>query len=116
MVRQIAPHHWPTVYDFAIVVLALEPEALANRYGLVFQSLEDDLGEYKRAAIELADGAQCILSRHREVPSPGTNVFVDYAADHARARELVLQALDLPPAAFSWINPHSNDMANPSGE
>ncbi len=55
MVRQIAPYRWPSGYDFAIAALEYEPEELTRRYGLVFESLSDDLGEYRRAAIELAE-------------------------------------------------------------
>ena len=112
MVRQITPYRWPSGIEFAIAVLACEPEDLARRYGLEFESRTDDLGEYKRAAIELDDGSQCWLMRHVDDPSPGTNVFVDANADHARARELVLHALDLTEASFSWINPHTSGTAS----
>ena len=104
-VRQIAPYRWPSGDNRPIATLALDPAELTARYGLVFEEGWDNLDYLQRAAIELADGSQAWLMRHRGDRSPGTVVYVDAAADFGRARNLVLQALELTPAAFIWVAP-----------
>lgn len=110
-VRQIPPHPWPSGDNRPIATLALEPAALKARHGLVFEDGWDNLDYVQRAAIELADRSQAWLVRHRGDPAPGTVVYVDAAADFGRARDLVLQALDLTQAAFSWIAPDPEPVA-----
>lgn len=104
-VRQIPPHRWPSGDNRPIATLALDPAALTARYGPVFEDSWDNLDYVQRAAIELADGSQAWLMRHRGDPAPGTVVYVDAEVDFGRARAFVLQALDLTSAAFSWVAP-----------
>ncbi len=110
-VRQIPPHRWPSGDNRPVMTLALDPAALMARYGLVFEDGWDNLDYVQRAAIELADGSQAWLMRHRGDPAPGTVVCVDAGVDFGRARGLVLQALDLTPAAFSWVAPDPESAA-----
>jgi hypothetical protein len=86
-------------------MLFLEPDALAARYGFRFEEGYDELDYFERAAIELAEGTQAWLMRHRGNPVPGTIVFVDAAADPAGARALLQQALGLTEVDFRWVAP-----------
>lgn len=104
-IRQISPYRWPSGDNRPIATLALDPAELTARYGLVFEEDWDNLDYLQRAAIELADGTPAWLMRHRGDPHPGTVVYVDAAAHFGKARNLVLQSLNLTPAAFSWVAP-----------
>lgn len=113
-VKQVTPYTmWPGGNFWAIAVLTLEPAQLADRYGLIFETGEDDgLGDYARAAIELADGTQALLMGHTHSPWPGTPVYVDVNANFTAARELVLKALDLTPQDYNWVSPESEAPAD----
>lgn len=106
-IKQIPPHNWPSGSRWAIAVLEFEPEELTQRYGLVFEEGIDDLDHYKRAVIDLPGVGQVWFLRYPNLDYPGTPIWVDEESDFDAARQEVLDALELTPAAFNWVNPHS---------
>ncbi len=105
-IRQVAPlEHWPSGDSRPVAVLALEPDALAERYGLAFAVDVDDLDRYRLAAVELDDGQQVWLLRHVGDPNPGTVVRVDARADVEAMRHALVRAFGLSPADIIWSAP-----------
>jgi hypothetical protein len=96
---------WPSGDSKPLAVLAFEPSALAERYGLSFEEELDDLDQLRLAAIALPDGSQAWLYKHRSDPNPGTLVRVDSDADPATVSSLLRQTLELDDSDFLWVAP-----------
>jgi hypothetical protein len=102
-VRQVTPHvHWPSGDSRPIALLGLEPEDLSDSLGIVFEEGHDNLDFYRLAAIQLNDGQQVWLMRHRGTPAQGTEVYADSHADPIAARRMLLEELALPESAITW--------------
>ncbi len=112
-IKQTPPQMWPSGRRWAIGVLAFEPDELARRYGLVFEKGCDDLDYFERAVIDLTGLGQVWFLRYPHNDYPGTPVWVDAQSNFDAARRLVLDTLDLTPAAFNWVSPESH--APPGG-
>lgn len=100
--KQVRPHdRWPSGDSRPIAVLSLEPDALEERYGFIFQETHDDLDYYALAAIDVA-GEQLWLIRYRGAPQPGTVIYADAAADAGVKRDELLAILELSSADLTW--------------
>ena len=115
---------WEPVPWETIATLKADPEALAERYGLVFQHTVDGLDLLRLAVIDLDDGLRVAFKRHRGISS-GTNVdvlpqqFIDVqtmrrdpfgAMDRIQDQALnrIMDGLGLVPDDFDWIRPKSD--------
>ena len=104
-ITHVRPHErWPSGDSRPIAVLALDPDELATRHGVIFDDAIDDLDRVQLAAIGLADGSQLWLSKHLGDPNPGTVVRIDAAADPVAARVQLLGALGLDGRTFRWTS------------
>ena len=102
-VRQIpAPSRWPHRERRSLAILALDPDTIAERYGLVYDEQDDDLGRYRLAAIALADGEQAWLVKHEIDANPGTCVYVDARTDVTAALQRLLEVLAITRAELVW--------------
>jgi hypothetical protein len=100
---QVQPEPWPSGYGEVVAVLDLAFETLAQRLGLELCSGTDNLDNYHAAAIRLPSGRRIGLLHHEGDSPDVTQVHAD-ARDHPQTvmRE-VLQALDVPDTAVSWV-------------
>lgn len=84
-----------------IGVISLEPDALAEHYGLTFQADEQDGST--AAMLVTGDGQQYMLLRHFDDPEPGTEVLAsDTSTEPERDLEGLLEALDIQPDQVTW--------------
>ncbi len=83
-------------------MIALEPNELANRFGLAFAVEADDLDEYQIAAVKGELGHRLHLVRYRGNPVPGTIVYVDVDLDPESVEREIIATFDLADADISW--------------
>ena len=93
----------PAPLDQVIAVLALEPEELSRTRDLGFQDSYDDLDDLK-VAIVATERATYALVRHRNSPSPGTEVHAP-AGNPELALSDLLTKLKLSEADVLWTRP-----------
>lgn len=84
-----------------IGVISLEPDALAECYGLTFQPDEHDGST--AALLVTGDGQEYMLLRHFDDPQPGTEVLAsDRSTEPERDLEGLLDALEIRPDHVTW--------------
>lgn len=84
-----------------IGVISLEPDMLADRYGLTFEADEHDGST--AAMLVSGHGQQYMLLRHFDAPEPGTEVLAsERSTQPERDLEELLDALDLRPDQVTW--------------
>jgi hypothetical protein len=84
-----------------IAVIALEPEELTERYGLIFEP--DGRRAGVAAMIETAGGDQYMLLRHDDDPCPGTEVLAsELSIEPGRDLTELLGALNLDANLVTW--------------
>lgn len=112
---------WEPVPWEGIATLKAEPEAVAERFGLIFQDTVDGLGLLRLAVADLDDGLRIAFKRHRGI-SEGTHLGImperlvapeslrqDLYAAIDRIQDGVLRrimdGLGLTPDDFDWVRP-----------
>jgi hypothetical protein len=104
-VKQLSGDQWPHGDPRPLAVLPWEPEDMP----LSFEDTVDDLDYVQEATIELADGWQFGLRRHRGAPMRGVAVYVVTDEAHmAGALRSLLQALGLRREQLAWVSPLAN--------
>ena len=104
--RQVPTSPWPKGLSTPIAVLALEPAELCPRYGIVFDEAHDGLDYTQWAILQLPSAARVALVRHRDCPSPGTEVWTDDAStDPASTLDELLRELALTRDGLTWVQP-----------
>lgn len=102
-ITRAQPQPWPSGYGEVVAILDMSLASLADRFSLDVYDGTDNLDDYSAAAIQLPSGRRVGLLRHAGSPANEVEVYADAHEDpDAVAREL-LDALDAPPAACSWI-------------
>jgi hypothetical protein len=110
-VKQLSGDQWPHGDPRPLAVLPWEPEEMP----LSFEDTWDDLDYVKEANIELPDGWQFGLRRHRGSPTHGVAAYV--VADESQMAEALrslLKALHLQRDQLVWVSPLASEQA-PSG-
>jgi hypothetical protein len=102
-ILQVQPELWPSGYGEVIAMLDVVPELLVDRYGLALFEGTDNLGDYHAAAIRLPSGRLLGLLRHVGAPYEGVEVHADMHEDAHEAVGELLQAMELPDTAVTWI-------------
>jgi hypothetical protein len=94
-----------------IGVIALGPEALAERYGLAFEADEHDGST--AALVQTDRGQQYMLLHHFESPDPGTEVLAsERSTEPERDLEDLLQALGIDAGLVTWKLSHDQAIAS----
>jgi hypothetical protein len=95
-VRQIPSHTNPLPRDEQpIAILPYDLATLAQEHGLGYEEGTDNLGRYRFAAIELANGQPAWIVKYDVDANPGSLVYVDGKADVAQAEAALLEAFGL---------------------
>ena len=100
---QIDPVQWPSGQGEVVAMLALSPEALAERYALRFFEDSDNLDRYVAAAIQLESGRHLGLLRHRGAPLAGTELHADSKDDLLEAIREFLDGFGLAADDLQWV-------------
>jgi len=100
---QIDPVPWPSGQSEVVAMLALSPDALAERYALRFFEGSDNLDVYVAAAIRLESGRQLGLLRHHGAPVPGTELHADGKDDLLEAIREFLDCSGLTADDLQWV-------------
>ncbi len=100
---QIEPTPWPGGHGEALAVVALAPDAVAERCGLRFFEGSDNLGAYRAAAVRLPSGRRVGLLRHQGSPAPGSELHADAKDDFLEAIREFLEAFELTSDDLSWV-------------
>jgi hypothetical protein len=114
-ITQVAAQPWPSGYGEIIAMLDVAPELLAARYSLQFFDGTDNLGDYRAAIVQLPSGRRLGFARHHGDPEPGTEVHADMHDDPQTAIRELLQALELPDRAVTWLR-HALVAPEPAGQ
>jgi hypothetical protein len=115
---------WEPVPWEGIATLKADPEALAERFGLVFQHTVDGLDLLRLAVVDLEDGLRVAFKRHRGI---GSGTYVDvlpqqFIDDETMRRDpfgamdriqddvlqQIMDGLGLVSDDFDWIRPKSD--------
>jgi hypothetical protein len=105
-VKQLARDQRPRGDPRPLAVLPWEPDEMP----LTFEDTFDDLDYVKVAEIELPDGWQFSLRRHRGSPTHGVAVYV--VADDSKmvqALASLLRSLRLTRDRLIWVSPLADD-------
>jgi|GEM_PF-5880953 len=102
-ILQITPELWPSGYGEAIAMIDVAPERLVDCYGLELFEGADNLGYYRAAAIRLPSGRMLGLLHHVGAPYQGVEVHGDMHEDAQEAAAELLQAMELPESAVTWL-------------
>lgn len=102
-IKQVPPEPWHSGYGEIIAMLNLAAESLADSYGVEWFEGTDNLGDYHAAIVQLPSGRRLGLVRHQGDPEPGTEVHADVHDDVNTAVGELLQALELPEDAVTWL-------------
>lgn len=89
-----------------VAVIRREPSELAERKSLKFREGFDDLDYVAFSTLSLPFGSQLALVRHKNSPSPGTEVWV--VPDEPSVAEALVETirvLNLSIEDLSWIHP-----------
>jgi hypothetical protein len=99
-----------TVADIPVAILPLEPEELAARTPVIFQKGFDDLDMLLFCLPQLPSGRDVTLVRHKNCPSPGTEVWIEWQNTSAMTTsQEYLATLKLTLDDLTWINPNCID-------
>jgi hypothetical protein len=105
-VKQLPHDQWPRGNPRPLAVLPWEPDEMP----LTFEDIFDELDYVKAADVELPDGWQFGLRRHRGSPTRGVAVYV--VADDSKmgqALHSLLRALELERHQLVWVSPLADD-------
>lgn len=84
--------------------ISLLPEDLAERCGITFHEVVEDLGLMDIAFVELPDGERYILQRYRDAPVAATQVFgIKNDPDLPRAVGRLFECMGLDQSFLFWI-------------
>lgn len=101
--RQDDTEPWPKGLSLAVAVLASEPEDLRKERGIEFTDSHDGLDYTKSAILQLRSRAQVALVRHRDCPSPGTEVWIhENSPAPSQLLDELLTALKLDRDTVTW--------------
>jgi hypothetical protein len=103
---QVQPEPWPSGYGDAVAMLDTPLEVLAERLSLDLFTGDDNLGEYQAAAIQLPSGRIIGLLRHIGGPDGETEVHADSHEEPSEVIRELLESLQMPPSACSWLREH----------
>jgi hypothetical protein len=98
---------WPSGDGWTIGTLSLEPEELAERLGIEFESGRDDLDAYRLAAIAESQVGQLWLFAHENAPQGGTDIIVDRSVTRDIALGALARTLGIDIRSFDWVNPYA---------
>jgi hypothetical protein len=99
-----------TVADVPVAILPLEPEELEAQASLKFQEGFDDLDVLVFCLPQLPSGRDVTLVRHKNCPSPGTEVWLEWQNMAAMTTlQEYLATLKLTLDDLPWINPDCID-------
>jgi hypothetical protein len=102
-IKQVPPEPWPSGYGEIIAMLDVAAESLTTRYGLQWFEGADNLDYYSAALVQLQSGRRLGFVRHHGDPQPGTEVHADVHDDVQDAVRELLEALELPETAVTWM-------------
>ncbi|MEV6241614.1 hypothetical protein [Lentzea sp. NPDC051838] len=100
-IEQVPSAEWPTSENRPLLVMLFSPEELAEKFGLVFDDDEDDLGPLKLAVVRASFGVAGLI-RYVDAPFDGTTVYVDRDADLESTHRAVVSELGLESSDISW--------------
>lgn len=103
---QLSTQNWPKGLSLPIAVIALEPEDFEENSGIHFDDSNDGLDYTKWAILQLPSRAQTALVRHRDCPSPGTEIWIhEETPDRRAALDEMLTYLGLGRDTITWLHP-----------
>ena len=103
---QITAHDWPKGLSQPVAMLSMEPDQLQRSLGITFEESFDGLDYTKVAILRLDSGAPVALVRHRNNPSPGTEVWIDVrAGEPALTLDHLFSHFRLEPEGIRWAHP-----------
>ena len=94
---------WPSGYGDVVGVLDVSLESLAERHSLYLFAGDDNLGNYRAAAIRLDSGRVVGLLFHEGGPEGETEIYADAEDEPAEVIGELLGSLALPPTTCSWL-------------
>lgn len=103
---QVHPEPWPSGYGDAVAMLDVPLQVLAERLSLDLFTGDDNLGDYEAAAIQLPSGRTVGLLRHSGAPDGETEVHADSQEEPSEVIRELLDSLQMPPSACSWLREH----------
>lgn len=99
----IGAHQWPAGASQPAATLAVNPEVLADWFGVRFERGADERDDYRAAGLELPSGRRVMLWWYERAPEPrGMRVLADRNDDPAAACDETLMVLGLCAGDVMW--------------
>lgn len=106
----VALEEWPKGLSLPIAQINLEPDQIEERQGIRFANSHDELDFTRSAIIRLPSRACAALVRHRNCPSPGTEIWIEEATvDRNRILHELLHHLGVARENIIWLHPTVSD-------
>ena len=104
--KQIGTEDWPKGLSLPIAVVVMEPEEFERNRGIHFDDSSDGLDYTKSAILQLPSRAHAALVRHRDCPSPGTEIWIhEETTDRQAALDELLAHVGLGRDSVTWVHP-----------